>query len=107
VFALVVDGGCETTDFLMDLPLKVRLQMEANVRWLGDQGFIHNQQKLNRLEPGIYEVKTKDPAERLFCFQDGRDWVCTHGARKPGKRELPSHIAKVRKLRQRWLEERR
>jgi len=107
VFALIVDGGCETTDYMMDLPEPVRVKMEVNMRWLADQGFIPNDRKFNRLEQGIYEIKVKDPAERLFCFQDGRDWVCTHGDRKPSRRELQSHIKKVRALRKRWLEERR
>ncbi len=105
VFALVADGGCEVTDYLLALPEDVRLKMHAAIKGLADQGFVPNQQKFRRLEAGVYELKLRNPPVRLFCFQDGPDWVCTHGHTKPGMRELQSHIAKVRALRKRYLEE--
>ena len=105
VFALLVDGRCEVTDYLMELPEDVRSKMEAVIRALADEGFVPNQQKFRRLDAGVYELKLRNPPARLFCFQDGRNWVCTHGHTKPGPRELRTHIAKVESLRKRWLEE--
>ena len=105
MYALVVDGGCETTDFLMELPENVRLKLEGIIRRLADDGFVANSEQFRRLEPGVYELKLRHPPVRLFCFQDGRDWVCTHGHVKPGSRELRTHVAKVRELRKRRLEE--
>jgi hypothetical protein len=110
VFALVVDGQSEALDYLNEL---YELQkgdynkMKAVIDLLGDLGFIANREKFNRLDDGIYEMKLRRPAQRLFCFQDGRNWICTHGDRKPGKAELRGHIDKVRALRQRYLEDRR
>ena len=105
VFALVVDRGCEATDYLMELPEDVRLKVEAVFRGLADGGFLPNQQKFRRLDAGVYELKLRNPPVRLFCFQDGRNWVCTHGHTKPGPHELRTHVAKVKLLRKRWLEE--
>jgi hypothetical protein len=105
IFALTIDGGCEVTDFLMGLPEDVRLKMETVVRGLADEGFLPNQQKFRRLDAGVYELKLRNPPVRLFCFQDGRDWVCTHGHTKPGPRELRTQVAKVRTLKKRWSEE--
>ncbi|MCX6841529.1 MAG: hypothetical protein NTX53_04495 [candidate division WOR-3 bacterium] len=106
VFALTIDGGCEVTDFLMELPADARVKLEIVIRGLADEGFLPNQQKFRRLDAGVYELKLRNPPVRLFCFQDGRDWVCTHGHTKPGPRELRTQMAKVRTLQKRWFEER-
>jgi len=82
-------------------------KLMAAVTRLANDGFVPNQQKFRRLDTGVYELKLRQPPVRLFCFQDGPDWVCTHGDRKPGQRELRTHIAKVKALRQRLMEERR
>ncbi|MBN2465626.1 type II toxin-antitoxin system RelE/ParE family toxin [candidate division WOR-3 bacterium] len=105
VFALVVDRGCEVTDYLMGLPEDVRSKMETVIRVLADEGFVPNQQTFRRLDAGVYELKLRNPPVRLFCFKDGRNWVCTHGHTKPGPHELRTHVAKVKSLRKRWLEE--
>ncbi len=105
VFALIIVGRCEVTDYLMELPEDVRSKLEGVVRMLANAGFLPNQQKFRRLDAGVYELKLRDPPVRLFCFQDGRNWVCTHGHTKPGPHELRTHVAKVRMLRKRWLEE--
>jgi hypothetical protein len=102
----LVDGGCEAADYLESLPEDVRLRIHAVVRRLADERFIPNRQKFNRLDAGIYELKLRRPPVRLFCFQSGPDWVCTHGDRKPGQSELGAHVAKVKELRKRYLEER-
>jgi hypothetical protein len=106
VYSLIADGGCEATDYLDELPDDALQKVLAVIKRLADEGFIPNHRKFRRLEPGIYELKLRKPAVRLFCFQDEPDWVCTHGGRKPGERELQSHMAKVRALRERYLKER-
>jgi len=105
VFALFVDDRCEALDFVMELPEDVRKKLEAVIRLLAAGGFIPNQQKFRRLDAGVYELKLLHPPVRLFCFQAGPDWVCTHGHTKPGPRELPVHVARVKALRERWLKE--
>jgi len=105
VFALTIEGRCEVTDYLMELPEDVRSKLEGVVRMLASAGFLPNQQKFRRLDSGVYELKLREPPVRLFCFQDGRSWVCTHGHTKPRPHELRTHIAKVRALRKRWFEE--
>jgi hypothetical protein len=107
VFALVVDGRDEVADFLNDLPLPLFDKLEVMIERLADDGFIANQEKFRRLDAGVYELKLWRPPLRVFCFQHGPDWVCTHADRKPGSRELRSHVAKVKVLRRRYLEERR
>ena len=107
MFALVVDGRAEVLDFLNDLPLPQFDKMEGLIQRLASDGFIANQEKFRRLDAGIYELKLWHPPVRMFCFQRGPDWVCTHVDRKPGSRELRSHVAKVKALRQRYAEERR
>ncbi len=107
VFALVVDGRAEVPDFLNDLPRPHFDKMEGLVLRLASDGFIANREKFRRLDAGVYELKLWHPPVRMFCFQHGPDWVCTHADRKPGGRELRSHIAKVKALRQRYAEEKR
>jgi hypothetical protein len=105
VFALVVDDRTEVTDFLNDLPTPLFDKLEGTIERLADDGFIANQEKFRRLDTGVYELKLWRPPLRMFCFQHGPDWVCTHADRKPGSRQLRSHVAKVKALRQRYLEE--
>jgi len=107
VFALVVDGRSEAAEWLNELPDDEFRKLMATVTRLAADGFIPNQQEFRRLESGVYELKLRHPPVRLFCFQHGPDWVRTHGDRKPGNRELRTHLAKVRTLRHRFLEERR
>jgi hypothetical protein len=106
VFALVVDGRAEAAEWLAELPEDVFGKLMAVACRLAANGFIPNEQKLRRLDSGIFELKVRHPPVRLFCFRLGQDWVCTHGDEKPGRRELRGHIAKVKTLRQRLLEER-
>lgn len=106
VFALVVDGRSEAAEWLNELPEDVFGRLMAVACRLAADGFIPNEQKLRRLDSGIFELKLRHPPIRLFCFRHGQDWVCTHGDTKPGKRELRKHIAKVKAQRQRYLEER-
>ena len=106
VFALVVDGRAEAAEWLAALPEDVFGKLMAVACRLAANGFIPNEQKLRRLDSGIFELKVRHPPIRLFCFRLGQDWVCTHGDEKPGRRELRRHIAKVKALRQRLLEER-
>jgi len=106
VYVLVVDGDAEAVDALNDLTGAEFDKMETMIKRLADCGFIANQEKLRRLDAGVYELKLRRPPLRMFCFQIGPDWVCTHSDRKPGSRELRSHIAKIKALRQRYFEER-
>jgi len=105
VFVLVVDGRSEAAERLEELPDDAFRRLMAVVSRLAADGFIPNEQKLRRLDSGIFEMKLRRPPIRLFCFRHGLDWVCTHGDAKPGKRALRAHIAKVKALRQCFLEE--
>ena len=106
VLALVVDGSSEIVDFINDLPRPQFDKMENLVQRLANDGFIANREKFRRLDTGVYELKLWHPPIRMFCFQHGPDWVCTHADRKPGSRDLLSHVARVKALRQRCAEER-
>ena len=106
VLTLVVDGRSEATEWLNELPEDAFGKLMAAASRLAADGFIPNEQKLRRLDSGIFELKLMHPPIRLFCFRFGPDWVCTHGDTKPGKPGLRKHIAKVMRLRQRYLEER-
>lgn len=106
VYELVLDGDRVMSGFLMSLQEGDRLKLYALIRMLAERGFIGNCRKLRRLEAGIYELKLRSPAIRVFCFRDGPDWICTHGQVKPGKSELRAQRAKVRALRERYVEER-
>ena len=105
VRALVVDGRSEILDFLNELPHDSFAKLQVLIGQLAEYRFLANQEKFRRLAAGIYELKLRKPPVRLFCFQDGPNWICTHGDTKPGKRELQSHVAKVQTLRRRYFEE--
>jgi hypothetical protein len=105
VCVLVVDGRCDVRMYLGALSEREQSSLVAVMRLLAVQGFVANKERFNRLDSGIYEIKTRRPPHRLYCFQDGNYWICTHGSRKPGKREMQRHIAKVKALRTRLQEE--
>jgi len=105
VCALVVDGDAEVRRGLAELDRGVYVKLHGVIEQLAEFGFIRNEQKFRRLEAGIYELKLRTPALRIFCFQHGNLWICTHVERKPGKRSLQNQIAKVKALRERVLKE--
>jgi len=105
VCALVVDGDSEVKRGLDTLDAGAVAKLRGIIRRLAESGFIRNEQKLRRLEAGIYEIKLHNPPVRLFCFGHGNLWVCTHMARKPGKRHLKDHVDRVKALRERMLME--
>jgi len=105
VCALVVDGDSEVKRGFADLDGRAVAKLRGVIRQLAESGFIRNEQKFRRLDAGIFEMKLHNPAVRLFCFEYGNLWVCTHVARKPGKRHLQDHVARVKALRERVLME--
>lgn len=106
VSVLVMDGRSEAAEWLNELPDSAYRKFMVTAVRLAADGFIANQQKFRRLDDDVYEMKLRHPPLRLFCFRCGLDWVITHGTAKPGPRELRTHIAKVKSLRNRFLEER-
>jgi phage-related protein len=102
--ALVVNGRCEVRDCVEQLPASAQRRILAVMQRLADYGLIADPHLFRRLDTGIYELKEHSMSYRVFCFQSGRDWVFTHGAKKPGKRELRQHIDKVKALRVRFTE---
>jgi hypothetical protein len=105
VCALVVDGDSEVKRGFDTLDGRAVARLRGVIRQLAESGFIRNEQKFRRLDAGIYEMKLHNPAVRLFCFERGNLWVCTHVARKPGRRHLRDHIDRVKALRARVLME--
>jgi hypothetical protein len=105
VCALVVDGDSEVRRGFATLDGRAVAKLRGVIRQLAESGFIRNEQKFRRLDAGICEIKLHNPAVRLFCFEYGNLWVCTHVARKPGKRHLKDHVARVKALRERVLME--
>jgi len=105
VCALVVDGDSEVKRGFDTLDGRTVARLRGVIRQLAESGFIRNEQKLRRLDAGIYEMKLHNPAVRLFCFEHGNLWVCTHVTRKPGSRHLRDHIDRVKALRARVLME--
>ncbi len=105
VCALVVDGDSEVRRGLAELDRGTYVKLHGVIEQLAEFGFIRNEEKFRRLETGIYELKLRVPALRVFCFQHGNLWICTHVECKPGKRRMQHQIAKVKALRERVLKE--
>ena len=105
VCALVVDGDSEVKRGLADLDRSACVKLHGVIRQLAETGLIRNEEKFRRLDAGIYELKLRNPALRMFCFARGNLWICTHVDRKPGKRHLSDHVRRVKALRERVLTE--
>jgi hypothetical protein len=105
VCALVVDGDSEVKRGSATLDGRAVAKLRGVIRQLAESEFIRNEQKFRRLDAGIFEMKLHNPPVRLFCFEYGSLWVCTHVASKPGKRHLQDHVARVKALRERVLME--
>lgn len=54
---------------------------------------IYNKEKYNNLGNGVFEIKSD--IIRIYCFEDGKNIICTHGRNKPKKKVLRNDIKKV------------
>jgi phage-related protein len=97
IHALVVNERTEVQDYLAQLPLPARKKIVMIMNRLANGRGGGGIENFRRLDDRVFEFKEHMTNTRLFCFlHQGRVVVCTHARKKPGPRQLPAEIAKVK-----------
>ena len=80
--ALRPDGKSPAKDFLDNLDEKTRRRFTVSFQRMADEGHINNKEHFRKVQDRIWEFKRFQ--HRIGCFQDGQEWVLTHGFIKKG-----------------------
>ena len=98
------DGRCELLEFLDGLSGEMASDSERllrRLRYLSEAGSIRNEEQARAIEgaDGIFELKGKHV--RAFYFNySGYRIVCSHGVKKPKKKQVLVEAAKAERLRE-------
>ena len=98
VFALEVNGRCETYELLQSLPGRAERRLDYIFERLAETGWTgKSTENVRCLRRPAYEIKEHSSNFRLYCFFYGsRVVVCTHGGvKRSGKARLNQEIDKV------------
>lgn len=98
VFALELNGRCETYELLRSLPSRAERRIGYIFERLAEVGWIgKSTENVRCLRRPVYEMKEHSSNVRLYCFFHGnRVVVCTHGSvKRSGKARLNQEIDKV------------
>lgn len=75
--AMCLNGTSPSSDFLRGLRQPELSKVQALLERMADHGEICNREKFKKVKGQIWEFKSFQI--RLLCFQDGKNWVLTHG----------------------------
>lgn len=101
------DGSCPAETFLAGLGPAAQTQFMARFeRWADGHRLINPDQYRQLQVPGtpvIWEMKVHaGPGWRLYGVPTRRDWVATHGTKKPKDKDLPKEVKRSRVIFQDW-----
>jgi hypothetical protein len=98
VYALEVNGRCETYELLRSLPERAEQRLGYIIGRLAETGWAgKGAEGVRHLRGPVYELKEHSSNVRLYCFfHAGRVIICTHGSvKRSGKARLNQEIDKV------------
>lgn len=104
IWGVVDEGGvCEAEDFLRALDMPAQTKFQARFERLTAVGYLRSPDEMRRLQvagsPEVQEIKVNHgPGYRLYVIRHGLDWLATHGAKRPKDKNVPTEVAKARKL---------
>jgi phage-related protein len=100
VYALEVNGRCETYELLRSLPERAEQRLGYIFERLAETGWAgKGVESVRHLRGPVYELKEHSSNVRLYCFFHAGRVVCTHGsAKRSGKARLNQEIDKVVRL---------
>ena len=102
LYAVVSEEGvCDAEVWLAALPTRAQGQFQASFEQLTAVGFLRGRERMHPLEcpgtPVVQEIKAAfSPGYRLYVIRDGKDWVATHGRKKPKDKHVCKEAEKAR-----------
>ncbi len=95
------DGVCCAEVWLAGLPTRVGGQFQTSFERLTQIGYLMGEERMHPLKcpgtPGVQEIKVHvSPGYRLYVIREGRDWVATHGRKKPKDKRVCEEAKKAR-----------
>jgi hypothetical protein len=93
------DGVCGAEEWLAGLSTGAQGQFMACFEQLTAVGFLRGEERMHPTKgsgaPVVQEIKVHDgPGYRLYVIKQGRDWVATHGCKKPRNNKQVAREAK-------------
>lgn len=102
----MVKGECPAVTWLQGLDTKANVQFRARFDQLTTVGYLRISDQFNDLQcpgrPPVYEIKVNS-GYRMYVVRSERDWVATHGTKKPAKRKVCIEAERARGI---WEEAR-
>lgn len=104
LYAVVDEGGvCDAEIWLAGLPVAPQTQFKARFERLTVHGRLGGYDQMHQLEcpgePPVTEIKVHHgPGYRLYVIREGRDWVATHGCKKPKDKKVCTEATRARNI---------
>lgn len=94
-------GGCDAEDWLAELPTQAQVQFKARFDRLTEVGRLGGYEQMHQLDckgdPPVFEIKAPHgPGYRLYVMRLGRNWIATHGRKKPKDRKVCIEATRAR-----------
>jgi hypothetical protein len=93
------DGSCDAKAWLAGLPQQAQIQFQARFERLCEVGFLRSPEEMRRLDcpgdPKVFEIKVKS-GYRLYVVLEGKDWLATHGVKRPKDKHVCRQAMKTR-----------
>jgi putative component of toxin-antitoxin plasmid stabilization module len=106
LYAIIDQGVCHADEWLRGLCDQAQAQFRARFERLTTVGYLRSPQEWRHLGSGVHEIKVRaGPGYRLYVVQQQRDWVATHGRKKPSDRKVPKEVSKARQIFNRYQNE--
>jgi putative component of toxin-antitoxin plasmid stabilization module len=108
VFGVIrLDGSCPARAFLQGLDVRAQTQFQARFERMTSVGHLVSPDQYRQLQvdgiPVVFEIKVHSgPGWRLYVVPVRRDWIATHGRRKPKDKAVKSEVMKARSIFGEW-----
>ncbi|MFD7843597.1 hypothetical protein ACFV4K_11780 [Nocardia sp. NPDC059764] len=101
LYGLVKDEVCEASRWLAGCDKRTKAQFAARFERLTTVGYLRSPEEMRQLqctvEPPVSEIKTQS-GHRLYVIRHNKDWVATHGEKKPSDRKVCDQAKKAIKI---------
>lgn len=96
-------GRCEAEVWLETLVDRAKAQFMARFERLAEIGFLRSPEEMRELQCGsgekVHEIKVPfGPGYRLYVIRTGRDWLATHGTKKPREAKVCAEATRAREI---------
>lgn len=101
LYGVVIADACAASEWLAGCDKKTKAQFAARFERLTTVGYLRGPEEMRQLQcsvdPPVSEIKTQS-GHRLYVVRHSKDWVATHGAKKPSDRKVCDQAKKAIKI---------